>query len=382
MKKVGIISASINTFKNEKKLSYKEILFKVTRETYEKIGIKIDQIDCFITTGEDFSEGRAIADEFVPDQIGGANRPNVRISADSISGIFIGFMQIQSGLFDIVSVVGYEKTSDVINFEKLPLYALDPVFVRPLNFHPFILAGMEMNRFMKDYKISEDLIARVVVKNKKNALFNKNAIYGEKISLKDVLDSEYLFYPLKKMEIATSIDGSVCILLASEKFAKKLSKNPVWIKGIGWCSASSSVFWEGEISKAEYIEKASRDAYKMAKISDPSKEFDFVECEDSFSYKELQHLEALGICKKEKIAKILLEGGFEIDGKIPVNPSGGSLGIGNLHSGNGLLKVAEGFFQLTGQAEKRQVKIKKGRGIITSYNGIPSRSGGVVILEI
>lgn len=382
MRKVGIVSCSIRTFKEEKKLSFKEILFETAKEAYEKIGIKKDEIDCFITTGEDFSEGRAIADEFLPDQIGGANKPNVRISADSIYGIFMGFMQIQTGIFKIISVCGYEKPSDVANFEKVSFYALDPVFVRPLNFHPFSLAGMEMNRFIYDYKIPAEAVAKVVVKNKKNALLNKNALYGENLKVEDVLNSEDVCFPLKKLDIAPDIDGSVCTVLAEEKIAKRLTKTPVWIKGIGWCSSSSSVFWEGDISKLEYIEKAAKDAYKMAKVPASLKNFDFVECEDSFSYKELQHIFALEFSDRKKLLKLLLEGKFEIEGKIPVNPSGGSLGMGNLHSGNGLLKIAEGFLQLTFSAEKRQVKIKKGMGIISCSCGIPSRSGGVVILEV
>jgi acetyl-CoA C-acetyltransferase len=65
---------------------------------------------------------------------------------------------------------------------------------------------------------------------------------------------------------------------------------------------------------------------------------------------------------------------------MPVNVSGGVLGMGNLLEANGLARVAEVVLQLRGQAGPRQVKGAK-VGLAQSWRGVPTTSGAVAILR-
>ncbi|NIW36455.1 MAG: thiolase domain-containing protein, partial [Gemmatimonadetes bacterium] len=117
-----------------------------------------------------------------------------------------------------------------------------------------------------------------------------------------------------------------------------LGVEPVWILGTGWCSDSIALD-SREWGTAAYARLAAQQAYRQAGIGNPGREIDFAEVDDSFSYKELQHLEALGVFRPGEAGVATEEGATQLDGDFPVNPSGGSLGVGYLGEANGLQKV-------------------------------------------
>ena len=236
-----------------------------------------------------------------------------------------------------------------------------------------------MNRFLHESKTTKEQCAAVVVKNKKNGVLNPRAVYGANITLDDVLGSRPICEPLLEMEVSNTIDGALVFVLASSKRARKLTDKPVWIDGIGW--ATGSPWTESrDIAESEYCLLSSRMAYKMAKIKNPRKEFDFLEIDDTFSYKELQHLESLAIFDKGMAGKLTEKGVTEIKGEIPVNPSGGSLGMGHLLEATGLMKSAETILQLQGEAGRNQVRDAK-RGLVQTWRGLPTSSGITMILS-
>jgi acetyl-CoA C-acetyltransferase len=110
------------------------------------------------------------------------------------------------------------------------------------------------------------------------------------------------------------------------------------------------------------------------------KEVDVVEVDDRFSYKELQHLEALGFAEPGEAARLLEEGMLELKGSLPTNVSGGSLGMGNCLEASGLQRSYEIVVQLRGDAGRRQVPDAE-VGVAQSWRGIPSGSGAVAVFE-
>ncbi len=121
-------------------------------------------------------------------------------------------------------------------------------------------------------------------------------------------------------------------------------------------------------------------AYKMAGITNPSREIQFAEVGDSFSYKELQHLEALKLCRHGEAGKLIEEGITQRSGEMPVNVSGGALGMGYAPEVLGLQRVMEVALQLRGQAGKRQLCDFE-TGLAQSWRGIPTATGAVAVLS-
>jgi acetyl-CoA C-acetyltransferase len=173
------------------------------------------------------------------------------------------------------------------------------------------------------------------------------------------------------------------LVLAAADVARSLGDQPIWIRGIGWCNDAPSLesrAW----GRAIYAEEAARQAYKMAGIRKPMQEIDLAEIDDTYSYKELQHLEALGFCRFGEAGYLTAEGATDLGGVLPVNVSGGSLGGGHLLDASGLRAVAEVVLQLRGHAGARQVTgAKTGRqtGVALGWRGVPSTSGAAVVLS-
>jgi len=108
------------------------------------------------------------------------------------------------------------------------------------------------------------------------------------------------------------------------------------------------------------------------------KKIDFAEVDDTYAFKELAHLEALGIAKRA--GKFVFSGKADRDGVLPVNASGGSLGIGNFIEATGLVKVYESVIQLRGQAGPIQLPNPK-RCVVQSWRGIPTQSGVTAVFS-
>jgi acetyl-CoA C-acetyltransferase len=361
-------------------LSYKELMYEAAVKAYEDAGVNPRKdIDVFVTCAEDYLEGFSIFDEFVPDQLGAALRHLFTVSGDGMLGLATAYMLIKTGQFDTVVVEAHSKASDILTYMDIVAFGLDPIFNRPLGGHPYYLAGMEMNRYMHETCTTMEQCAQVVVKNKKNALLNPYAAYGAKTTLDQVLCSDMLFYPLKKLEISTPADGCVVMVLASDKVAEKLTDKPVWVKGVGWCTETPSLETR-DWARAVYTRLAAEMAYKQAKINNPYREIDFAEVHDMFAYKELQHMEALKICGYGEAGKITEEGVTALEGEFPVNPSGGLLGMGYGLEASGMQKLLETVLQLRGEAGQRQIPDVE-VGLAHTWRGIPTATGVVAILS-
>ena len=131
---------------------------------------------------------------------------------------------------------------------------------------------------------------------------------------------------------------------------------------------------------AAYTYKAAKMAYKLAGITNPAKEIDIAEVDDRFAFKEFQHIEALQLSKRFESGTLMQEGYFAKDGELPVNVSGGSLGIGNLLEATGGQKALEIVLQLRRLAGRRQVEAET--GVAQAWRYIPTASGAVTVFGV
>lgn len=362
-------------------LSFKEMMFEAATKAYDEVGVHPQRdIDAFVTCEEDFEHGRSIFNMQAPDNVGAVLKPCHTVPADGIYGLAEAYMQIRSGLYSVVAVESHSKASNVINRYNLIAHATDPVYNKPLDFNPYFIAGMEMNRYLATKRATKEQCAMVAAKNKANAIHNPLAAYGEKVLHEEVLDAQEVFYPLSRLDMSSPADGGIVMVLASEERAKALSDKPIWIKGVGWCSEAPSLETR-EWEDAVYAQLSANMAYRRAGINHPRKQIDFAEIDDTFSYKELQHMEALNLCSRGEAGAMMEQGATQREGEFPVNVSGGSLGVGHLVEATGLHKVLEVVLQLRGEAGKRQLS-NCATGLAQSWRGIPYASGAVIILGI
>jgi acetyl-CoA C-acetyltransferase len=260
------------------------------------------------------------------------------------------------------------------------LTIFDHTTERPLYPNLLWIFALEMNRYMTTYGFKKEDIARVAVKNKKNALDHPAAQIPEQYTIEDILKSEVLAWPVQRLDVSPVSDGAVALVMANENVARRVTNKPVWVEGTGW--ALDTTYWtDRDLCYPRYVEVAARMAYKMAGITDPAHEIHVAEPYDPFDYKELHHMEGLMLCGKGEAPIITAEGKTQRDGELPICPSGGLLGVGNPIAAAGLMKVAEIFWQLRGEAGKRQIARKAKYGVAQAWGDL-MQVGTVIVLGI
>ena len=359
--------------------SYKELMYAAAQRAYHDAGVDPRKdVENFVTVAEDFHEGTSIFDEYTPDQLGAVLKPMHTISGDGLHGLATAYMLIKTGQFSIVAVEGHSKASNALSHDGITAYAQDPILNRPLKLNTHFVAGMEMTRFLHDTGTTHEQCAQVVVKNRRNALYNPSAPYAADLSTEDILSGPPLAAPLGARETAEYADGAIVMVLASEEVANSISEIAVWMLGIGWSNDSPGLE-NRDWSSMQFIQDSSRMAYRQAGIQDAALAIDFAEVGDIYAYKELQTLEALGIFRPGEAGPATEDGITQPGGSFPVNVSGGCLGMGNLLDANGLARALEVVLQLRGEAGSRQLD-DVSIGLAQSWRGVPTTSGAVAIL--
>jgi acetyl-CoA C-acetyltransferase len=379
--RVAIVGVGWSGFKpSTPDQSYKELMYEAAVRAYADAGVDPRRdVDSFVTVAEDFHEGVSIFDEYVPDQIGATLKSVHTIPGDGLHGLATAYMMIRTGQFDVVAVEGHSKASNLLTLPEVTAYAQDPVLNRPLRLNTHFVAGLEMQRYLFETGTTREECAAVAVKNRRNALRNPLASFGAELTLNDVLNGPPLSAPLGMRETAEHVDGAIVMVLASGDKAEALSEKPIWIHGMGWCNGSASLE-SREWSRAPYLQKAAQMAYRQAGIGNPLEVVDFAEVDDTYAYKELQALEELGFFGPGMAGAITARGGTSFDSELPVNPSGGSLGVGYMLDATGLMRALEAVKQLRGEAGSHQLDNVE-VGLVQSWRGVPTTSGAIAVLS-
>jgi len=371
---VGIIGVGYEGFRPAiTDLSTRELMYQAASKAYSDAGVDPRrEIGSFICCTEDLWEGWSIADEMVPDQVGGAKRPVCTIPADGIVGLGHAVMHIRSGVADVVSVEAHSKVADVLEKTRVENLALDPQFHRVAGVNGDILAGLEMSSFMKRAGLGRDDVSLVVKTEKEKAIMNTRASYGAALELSEIGEAEAIAAPLRRYDRSDYAEAGIVLVLASERWIRRNRREAVFIDGLAWRS-STPWFEGGGVESVRYAKDSFESVTKQGGLKG-IEVFDILEVDDTYSFKLLQHLMSLGVSKSSSIK--MLEEKTRM-----LNPSGGSLGIGYLIEANGSHKVLECVLQMRGQAGGNQVKGAK-RALALSWRGNPTATGAAVALSM
>jgi acetyl-CoA C-acetyltransferase len=223
-------------------------------------------------------------------------------------------------------------------------------------------------------------MAKVSVKTHGNAMDNPYAQLPQELTVEDVLASPYIAWPVKVLDTSPTTDGARAVIFASEDVAKSITDDIVYVKGVGRCGASTWFMGRSnwDLGKLDYAYQAANDAYEMAGIKDPSKEIDIAEPYDPFTFKEMQHCEALRLCPEGGAGRMIDEGVSLRDGQLPVNPSGGLLGEGN-PIGSGMSRLCWSYLQIKGEAGACQVPKDVNTAVCNGWGGMYQYSAAMVL---
>src|SRR5438445_10455815 len=114
-------------------------------------------------------------------------------------------------------------------------------------------------------------MAEVSVKNEGNAIDHSSALLGTKITVSDVMNSEPICSPVKRLDVSPPSDGAAAVALVSEKGAKKLTDEPGGLDGVGW--TLDTMHWTNrDLAYPEYGVRAARMACRLRGTKNTRKE--------------------------------------------------------------------------------------------------------------
>jgi len=381
MRKVGIVGVGHGKFGVRSDASLRELAFEAVKACLSDAGLPLKEVDSMVTgiAGDEFSFALQPSAQ-VHDYIGFHPKPNFRVEGACATGsmaVRTGWMNVASGLADLVLVVGVEKMTEVPTSVATDIMGRggDATWEYPFGLTFPGYYAMIANAHMARFGTKEEQLAMVAVKNHYYGSRNPFAHMQKEITLDKAMTSFTVAHPLKLFDCSLITDGAAAVLLASEERAKEISKKPIWLAGLGLATDTMRIGDRDSLTSILAAREAARGAYKMAGLG-PS-DIDVATVHDCFTIAEIVAYEDLGFCEKGEGGKLIEEKETYVTGRIPVNVDGGLKSKGHPLGATGVSMAVEITKQLRGEAGERQVK-DAAVGLVHNVGG----TGQVVAVHI
>jgi acetyl-CoA C-acetyltransferase len=332
-----------------------KLMFQLTADVLKDAGLEKKDLDGLLV-GMPFADPGMIYPASLAEVLGINPRMLnvVDIGGASAAGmIWRAAAAIDAGMCSAVMciVADLNKMGD----QKVPVVSVQREFEAPYgNIGANCGYAMIANRHMYEYGTTPQQMAKVAVDQRKSAVKNPLAAFGDKlITIDDVLNSRMIVDPLHLFEIVSPCSGGSAVIVASPEVARRAKNPPVWLIGAGEYSNHASITYAPSITDSP-IATAADAAFKMAGID--RKDIDLVCPYDCYTITVLISLEDAGFCKKGQAGPFVMEHDLSYAGDFPCNTHGGQLSFGQPGLGGGMSHVTEGIRQLMGRGEGRQVK--------------------------
>jgi acetyl-CoA acetyltransferase len=237
--------------------------------------------------------------------------------------------------------------------------------------------AMVAQRYMYEYDVKPESLAKIAVQERYNAQFNDKAVFqGQPISVEDVLNSPLIVDPLRMLEIVMPCQGGAAIVVTTEERAKQLPNRPVYLTGFGERVTHKSITYAPSLTQIPIKEAADR-AFAMAGAQrDAMDVFSFYDC---YTITVLLTIEDSGYCAKGDGGRFVDEHDMRWDsGDFPLNTHGGQLGAGQAGMAGGMSHITEALWQVQGRADQRQVP-NCNTAYVTGTGGFMSEQAALIL---
>jgi len=350
-------------YQDELPETYAELAGKATRAAIDDAGMDLGAVDAVVfSQAPEAFFGVAHPERWAVDHVGATAVPSMRIHTGGTTGgsaAQVGAYHVASGRYDTVLVVGAEKVKENQSPQTVLNSIFDPLTERPFGLNTINTVAMQAVRYMEKFDIERADLARVAVRSWRHAQDNPHAHLHGKLTIGDVLEAPTLSWPLGRYDSCPSSSGGCALVISDESTVEERSLTPAWITGL---AAASGTYYIGDrmgngdvdFADAGYLEPVAGRAYDQAGIEDPREALDVAELYTPFTSFEYPMIEAVDICDPGGSAAADAAGAFDLDGRLPINPSGGAL-CSNPIAVTALIRVAEAADQVRGDAGPVQI---------------------------
>ncbi|MBW0152236.1 MAG: thiolase domain-containing protein [Phenylobacterium sp.] len=225
-------------------------------------------------------------------------------------------------------------------------------------------------RYMKTYGVTEEDLANVAVIQREWAAKNPRASYRDPITIDDVLNSDMIAWPFRKLMCCLVTDGGGALILTSAERAKDFPQKPVYVLGTGESVETPMVSQMEDFTTSKAFRVSGKKAFDEAGISHA--DVDHLMIYDAFAHLPLYGLEDLGFCKPGEAKDFINGRNTAIGGKLPLNTNGG--GLSYMHSGMyGMYALQESVRQMRGiapaQVDGAKISVCHGVGGMFAASG-------------
>lgn len=349
MREVAVIGAGLVPFGKYPEKTLADIAWPAVKQALDDSGVKKTEIEAAYCGT---ALGGMMAGQRILKKVGLTGLPiiNIENACSSSSTAFReAWIAVAAGVYDAVLVIGVEKLTK-FGGGTLPLEKEDFEVTHGLVMPA--LYAMRARRYMHEYGLTDDQLAKVSVKARQHGALNPDAQFREPVTLEQVRQSRPVADPLLLFHCCPSGDGAAAVVICSAEKARQHTASPVRVAG---SEINSGRYITGfrDMTSPEITVRGAGQLYEEAGIG--PEDVDLAEVHDAFAIAELLYYEALGFCAKGEAAKLLEDGETSLGGRIPVNPSGGLLAKGHPIGATGVAQIVEVVRQLRGQCGERQV---------------------------
>jgi acetyl-CoA acetyltransferase len=349
---VKIAGAAMTRFGRQPERSMQDLVQEAVLAACDDAGVEPKSVQAFY--GASVYGGMALAQVLLRD-LGVTGPPIYNVENACASGataVHLASHALRLGEYDTVVAFGVEQLTRLgggtiplqRNDYKTELYAAQGMVL------PAIYA-MRATRYLHEYQVPPETLARVAVKNRAHGARNPYAQYREPTTVEAVLSSRMIAEPLTLLQCCPSaVDGAAAVVLTTRPTGRKREVRLL-------ASAIQTGHREegcDNILDAEITARTAKLAYERAGLG--PEDVDVVELHDAFTIAELLYYEALGFCPRGEARALLESGATTLGGSRPVNTSGGLLAKGHPLGATGIAQMVELAWQLEGRAESRQVE--------------------------
>lgn len=350
--RIGIIGHAINIEAENLDQSIEDLVFVTVKKALKNTGLTIEEIDTIVQAGDDILDGIAINHVYTVEPAGSFLKEESKVERDGAWAVHYALARLLSGKFETAMVVAFSKGSQ-LGLSPFSGMSADPFYLRPVGADSHTIAGLQASYFMQRSGFSEKDLAAVAAKNRANGIRNPDrTMAGEpgEFSVEQILASDPISAPIRKLTASRCGDGCVVLILATPEYIARTGRKSATITGVGLSNDAYYPTYR-DLSRLKHVEIASQKALEMAGLT--IGDIQLFELQENYAHQELMYYEALGLAPSGA-ASLLASGRTAAAGDLPVNPSGGALS-GNIIYASGLARLMETYLQLTGQAGGCQI---------------------------
>jgi acetyl-CoA C-acetyltransferase len=268
---------------------------------------------------------------------------------------------VASGAYDTVMAVGVEKLKDS-GFSGLVRsnVAGDGTSPEMTLTAPAAFSLLDP-AYCKKYGVDPDdmraAMTHIAWKNHVNGARNPRAQFRKEVPKEKIEASPKVAGRLGVFDCSGVSDGAACALIVRAEDALRYTDRPMYVKALSMVAGPANGPMDPgyDYTSFEEVVRSSRDAYAQAGVTDPRTEIALAEVHDCFTPTELVLMEDMGFSERGEAWRDVLNGDFDLDGRIAVNPDGGLKSFGHPVGASGLRMLFENWQQFRGEAGDRQL---------------------------